>query len=451
MNQQNIRAGADLPAAEKTIMGKVQGKSKASESDPVALYARELNQLAAELGIDLVDDNDDPLTRPATENVEPRKPQVGKVVSRPSNKPPPRGPSRLDLVVGGIDDIDLGTPSRPHKSAKPARKPAPAPPPDDGDDGSGSEYTDGEGDEGDDNGEGGDEESGSEYTDGEGDEEGGDGEGSEYTDGEGDEVDVDGTIAKLEADLGIQTDPERERRRRKLRTHVTSGDNHRPKSSLTEEQEKRRHINSVIGEMRQETRTSFGAERERVQDIKANKLNQIDQLRMTLEDESIDTSAVAKVTQESPMEEIDSVLNIMRLKNDRNRYSSLANEVLLGFAEGVESVFDGTRSVPVLGWRPDYTGYHNTVAVKLHRMQFETSQIVGTIIEKYNVGPMTRVFMELLPSFFLYPRMQKKQRGSPGLHNDPKVVGSRVTDAGMAMSAIRESDERRDMAAVDRI
>lgn len=34
------------------------------------------------------------------------------------------------------------------------------------------------------------------------------------------------------------------------------------------------------------------------------------------------------------MEEIDSVLNILRLKNDRNRYSSLAEEVILGFAEG---------------------------------------------------------------------------------------------------------------------
>lgn len=34
---------------------------------------------------------------------------------------------------------------------------------------------------------------------------------------------------------------------------------------------------------------------------------------------------------------------------------------------------------------------------KLHRMRFEISQVVGNIIEKYNVGPTARIVMELLP------------------------------------------------------
>ena len=45
--------------------------------------------------------------------------------------------------------------------------------------------------------------------------------------------------------------------------------------------------------------------------------------------------------------------------------------------------------------------------------------------------------MELLPSFFLYPRQQKKQRGAPGLSSDPHV-----SDARHAMGSIRASDER---------
>jgi hypothetical protein len=146
----------------------------------------------------------------------------------------------------------------------------------------------------------------------------------------------------------------------------------------------------------------------------------------------------------SPIAEIDSVLTILKLKNDRNRYSSLAEEVILGLAEGIETVFDGTREVPVLGWKPDYTDYHNTVTVKLHRMRFETSQVVGSIIDRYKIGPLTRIVMELLPSFFLYPRQQSKQRGAPGLHADfGERPGGRLSDARGAYSAIRRADDPR--------
>jgi hypothetical protein len=207
----------------------------------------------------------------------------------------------------------------------------------------------------------------------------------------------------------------------------------------TEEQRRRRHINSVVADIRGETRTSFGVEAERIQDLKASKLEQIGQLRMTLEEEGIDCDSVSTPSSSSPIAEIDSVLNILRLKNDRNRYSSLAEEVILGCAEGIETVFDGTREIPIVGWRPDYTGYHSTVNIKLHRMRFETSQVVGSIIQRFNIGPTSRIIMELLPSFFLYPRQQRKQRGAPGLSNDPHVA-----DARMAMSAIRASDEQFD-------
>jgi len=94
--------------------------------------------------------------------------------------------------------------------------------------------------------------------------------------------------------------------------------------------------------------------------------------------------------------------------------------------------------VPLVGWKPDYTGYHNSVNVKLHRMRFETSQVVGNIIERYNIGPTTRIIMELLPGFFLYPRQQKKTRGAPGLSSDPHVA-----DARMAYAAIKASDEEK--------
>jgi hypothetical protein len=133
------------------------------------------------------------------------------------------------------------------------------------------------------------------------------------------------------------------------------------------------------------------------------------------------------------------VLNVRRLKHDRNRYSTIAEEMILGAAEAIATVFDGTRTIPVLGWTPDYTGYPTTVNTKLHRMRYETSQVVGGIISKYNFGAPTRILFELLPSFLLYPKAQKRQRGEPALGADRSDT---IADARGALARIRESDER---------
>jgi hypothetical protein len=204
---------------------------------------------------------------------------------------------------------------------------------------------------------------------------------------------------------------------------------------VTEEQGRSERKRAMMEDLRKETRTSFGIERERVRDIKSCKLEQIGQLRMTLEEEGIDTSAVGNPTIDSEMADIDSVLNILKMKNDRNRYSSIADEIILGLAELIETVFDGTTTIPIINWTPDYTGYHNTVNAKLHRMRFETAQVVGSIIEKYDVSSDARIFMELAPSFFLYPRQQQKQRAAPGLHSD----------LSSAMLKINEADKKKNL------
>jgi hypothetical protein len=451
MNPQHVKSGVNLEESEKSVMGKNTAGVKKADGDPVRIYTAELNQLAEELGIDLLDDGGAPPSdkaaplAPAAE-----RPRPGAGISRLTGQ----GGAR---VTDLIDDLDLG-------SGDGGR----------GDGGRGEEggsedecdcdddcpddcdcacHDDDEDDEDD-----GSEDDGSEdececdcdddcpddcdcacHDEDEGDSGGG---------GAEDDEKVDHIISRLEDDLGIKTDGRREKRRNRIHggTLVPHAGRRGGPARVTDEQERRRHINSVVSDIRGETRTTFGVERERVQDIKASKLEQIGQLRMTLEEEGIDCNGVSNPTSESPMEEIDSVLNILRLKNDRNRYSSLAEEVILGFAEGIETVFDGSRAVPLVGWRPDYTGYHNTVNIKLHRMRFETSQVVGNIIEKYNVGPTARIVMELLPSFFLYPRQQKKQRGAPGLSSDPHV-----SDARLAMGSIRASDERQTLDDVRRL
>lgn len=69
---------------------------------------------------------------------------------------------------------------------------------------------------------------------------------------------------------------------------------------------------------------------------------------MTLEEEGINCDGIKNPDIDMFLGEIDSILNVLRLKNDRNRYSTLAEEVILGFAEGIETVFDGSRSIPIV-------------------------------------------------------------------------------------------------------
>ena len=443
MNPQHVRLGVDLENAEKSVMGKNTAGVKKAEGDPVRIYTTEVNQLAEELGIDLLDDAEPRRGGPQAKGLAPAR--AAPAAARPA---PPRLMGQSGARVADlIDDLDIG---------------------------SGSGGSSGDVDDDDDDGDG----DGDDDCDCDDDcpddcdcacheecdcdddcpedcdcachdEDEDEDEESEESEENPENEKVDRIISRLEDDLGIKTDGKREKRRNHIGSGAGAehaGARRQGGERVTNEQERRRHINSVVSDIRGETRTTFGVERERVQDIKASKLEQIGQLRMTLEEEGIDCGGVNNPQPESPMEEIDSVLNILRLKNDRNRYSSLAEEVILGFAEGVEAVFDGSRTVPLVGWRPDYTGYHNTVNIKLHRMRFETSQVVGNIIQKYNVGPTARIARELLPSFFLYPRQQTKQRGTPGLSSDPHV-----SDARMAMGSIRASDERRTLDDVRRL
>ena len=254
---------------------------------------------------------------------------------------------------------------------------------------------------------------------------------SEYSSDESSSVNSS-VISNFENKHGIKTDKKYYEKRRKLGRHSYEDE--------TEEQQKRRHVNSIIDDIRGETKTSFGVERERVQEIKESKLEQIGQLKLALEDDEVDCSGISSLNAESSMSEIDSVLSLLRLKNDRNRYSTVASEVITGLAEGIEMVFDGTRNIPLTNIRPDYTGYHNTVATKLHRMRFETSQVVGNIIEKYNIGASSRILLELLPSFFIYPWDRKRQKSSPGLANDFEINDSRN-----AMNVLRESEEKKNL------
>lgn len=155
--------------------------------------------------------------------------------------------------------------------------------------------------------------------------------------------------------------------------------------------------------------TNIDMERENEEEMKSILLEDIDELRSELEADQIDLRRIPEVNHDSEIDDIKKIHKILQRKYDRRRYNNFGNEMILAAAQGLEYAFDGKRRWGP--YSPDLTGWHNTIRPKLRRMRYETSTIVSGIMQEYNIGPTTRVLMELVPSAFLYSRMRKEQHG----------------------------------------
>ena len=173
---------------------------------------------------------------------------------------------------------------------------------------------------------------------------------------------------------------------------------------VTEEQKKQRILRHVLDGVEDQ---KFSVEKEKEEDDKAILLEQIDMLITNLKDEGIDVSRVPEVDNSSPIEDIENVHKILRLKNDRNRYCSFSEECILAGSHTLEWLFDGKKQY--IGRRPDLRGWSATVNIKLRRMRYDTSTFVSEVMQDYNLGHGTRILFELLPSLFLYSKMKKSQ------------------------------------------
>lgn len=188
----------------------------------------------------------------------------------------------------------------------------------------------------------------------------------------------------------------------------------------TMEQTKSDHISNVLSEFDGRDEMVLSIENEKREDMKSRMLEQIDMLRLSLEEDGIDVSRVDAVTPDDSYEKIESILKILRLKNDRNRYCSFAEEFIIFGAHTLEEIFNGER-VFLGKYSPDLTGWHNTVNVKLRRMRYDTSTLVSNIMSDYNIGPGIRMALELIPSMFLHSRMRRDQFGSSSLYTDSEI------------------------------
>lgn len=178
------------------------------------------------------------------------------------------------------------------------------------------------------------------------------------------------------------------------------------REAYTEDQKRQQVLKHVLNGVDD---NMFSIDKEKEEDDKAILLEQIDMLLTNLRDEGIDVSRIPDVDNSSTIEEIDSVHKILRLKNDRNRYCSFAEECILAGSHTLEWLFDGKKSY--WGKHPDLRGWSATVNVKLRRMRYDTSTFVSEMMQDYNLGHGTRIMFELLPSLFLYSEMKKSQYG----------------------------------------
>lgn len=186
---------------------------------------------------------------------------------------------------------------------------------------------------------------------------------------------------------------------------------------LTEEQENQKFVDNVLSNNsnNNSNKYDYNIEDENREDLKLTLLEKIDNLTEELEDEGISLDKMPKVDYTSNLEQIEYVAKLLMLKSNRNRYASLGEEFILALASGLEMLCNGDREF--LGIRPDLQGYSDVVKVKLRRLRNETSQVVGNVVEKYEISPITTLLIELIPSIFLHSKRRKNQ-SYDNLYND---------------------------------
>jgi hypothetical protein len=191
---------------------------------------------------------------------------------------------------------------------------------------------------------------------------------------------------------------------------------------MTVEEKNQTYVDNVLHDMnidKGDKDIEFDIERESEEEEKSGLLEQIDMLRQTLEDDGVELGNIPKVDKNSSFSDIQNVYKILRLKNDRNRYCSFAEEMILTGAYAIEYLFDGKKEW--FGRKPDLVGWNQTLKVKLKRCRYQTSSIVKDAMTEYNMTPMMQLAMEIAPSLFLYSR-QKSHAGRDTLVQDSKYT-----------------------------
>jgi len=182
----------------------------------------------------------------------------------------------------------------------------------------------------------------------------------------------------------------------------------------TEEQRRKSHINHVIGNM--DDGEDFNFDKEKEEDDRNVLLEKIHTLFGSLKkNKNVHLKGIKMPKGDEPIETLRNLNKLLQRKHDRVRFSSVFEEVAGLSARGLEGIFNGERRIA--GYAPDLRGWHHTVNIKLRGMKYETSQVVSDIFQNYNINPIWRILIELIPSMFLYSS-QKKEQNDMGIGSE---------------------------------
>lgn len=194
---------------------------------------------------------------------------------------------------------------------------------------------------------------------------------------------------------------------------------------MTNEQHNQEIINTALGGDYDEDNINFDIDQESKDEKKLMLLEKIEDVRDELIEEGINVEKVPSVDHHSDLETIEYVHRVYMIKYNRHRFSGFAEEFILAGAGVLETVFNGQNEF--LGLKPDLTDYSDTVRVKLRRLRHETSTIMGGVMEQYDIGPVTRIMIELIPSMFLHAKLNKSQHRN-NLYNDDVSMQNAISD-----------------------
>jgi hypothetical protein len=136
--------------------------------------------------------------------------------------------------------------------------------------------------------------------------------------------------------------------------------------------------------------------------MKAMLLAQCELLIQTLKEEKVDLSNIPKIDDKSSLNTVTAVLKMLRNKNNLRRSINIGEDMMLLAASGLESVFDGKTSY--MGFYPALTGWTDSLRPRMRRMRADTAEVVTNAMNGFNVGPLGRMALEILPHAVLYSR-----------------------------------------------
>jgi len=181
---------------------------------------------------------------------------------------------------------------------------------------------------------------------------------------------------------------------------------------VTQEQKKNHHINQIFGS---DTKLSDSYAVDMEINTKSHLLDDIDRLYKSLRIDNQDVTGIQPVNFTSSIEEIKGVHGILTRKNKRSRLVNSSREVLTMLAFGLETLFDGKREF--FGYKPDLTGWSDTVRVKARRLEYELSSLAESMFDGSNVSNGAIIAFELLPSAVIYSRDRNRTKENDTAHD----------------------------------